>query len=65
MDLNYLLYRLQVERSRARAATTEAAREAHEELARGSEEQINGMSGKGFSVAAGSPALPIQATPGQ
>lgn len=33
MDLNYLFYRQQIERSRAEAANTEEARKAHEELA--------------------------------
>lgn len=33
MDLNYLLYRQQVERSRADAASCEAARAAHAQLA--------------------------------
>jgi hypothetical protein len=50
MDLNYLLYRQQVERSRARAATTDAARTAHEEMARGYEAQIDALSGNAFSV---------------
>jgi len=34
VDLNYLFLRQQVERSRAEAARHEAARDAHEELAR-------------------------------
>jgi hypothetical protein len=34
MDLNYLFLRQQVERSRAEAARHDAARSAHEELAR-------------------------------
>jgi hypothetical protein len=52
MDLNYLLLRLQVERSRARAVATEAAREAHNALARNYEQQIGELAGNGFSVAA-------------
>ena len=34
MDLNYVFHRQQVERSRAEAAASKAAKEAHEELAR-------------------------------
>mgnify|MGYP000297667002 CR=1 FL=1 len=44
MDLNYLFHRQQVERSRAETADSEAARRAHEELARGYEEQIERLS---------------------
>jgi len=44
MDLNYLFHRQQVERSRAEAAESEAARKAHEELAREYEEQIKRLS---------------------
>lgn len=33
MDLNYLFHRQQVERSKASAADSEAARKSHEELA--------------------------------
>ena len=40
MDLNYLFLRQQVERSRARAARHEAARNAHEQLARFYEREI-------------------------
>ena len=50
MDLNYLLQRQQVERSRAQAATTEPARQAHEELARKYEEQIHELTGDEFSL---------------
>lgn len=49
MDLNYLFHRQQVERSRAKTATTEEAREAHEELARQYEEQIERLAGAEFS----------------
>ncbi len=49
MDLNYFLYRQQVERSRADAADNDAAREAHEELARKYEEQIERATGGEFS----------------
>lgn len=52
MDLNYLFYRQQVERSRAEGASTEAARRAHEELARKYEEQIETLAGSEFSVTA-------------
>ena len=40
MDLNYVFLRQQVERSRAAAAVNNAAREAHEELARSYERAI-------------------------
>ena len=40
MDLNYLLLRQQVERSRAKSAESEAARKIHEELAKQYERQI-------------------------
>ena len=52
MDLNYLLHRQQVERSLAEAAPSEAARKAHQELARQYEEQIEALSGDMFSIAA-------------
>lgn len=52
MDLNYLLHRQQVERSLAEAAPSEAARKAHQELARHYEEQIEALSGDMFSIAA-------------
>lgn len=48
MDLNYLLHRQQVERSRAKTALTDAARKAHEELARGYERQIELWTGDDF-----------------
>ena len=53
MDLNYLFHRQQVERSRAEAAATEAAREAHEELARIYEEQIKQLTGEEFNLPPG------------
>ena len=52
MDLNYLYHRQQVERSRAAAAANEEAREAHEELARQYEEQIERVTGAAFSFPA-------------
>jgi hypothetical protein len=45
MDLNYVFLRQQVERSLAEAADSAAAREAHEELARAYEKQIERKSG--------------------
>lgn len=45
MDLNYVFLRQQVERSLAEAADSTAAREAHEELARAYEKQIERKSG--------------------
>ena len=40
MDINYLLYRQQVERSRAKAATSATSRKIHEQLAGEYERQI-------------------------
>lgn len=40
MDLNYLFHRQQVERSNASSANSEAAREAHDELAKLYEDEI-------------------------
>jgi hypothetical protein len=57
MDLNYLLHRQQVERSRAETASTEAARKAHEELARQYEGQIEALTGSALS-------FPVQAPVG-
>jgi hypothetical protein len=45
MDLNYLFARQQMERSLARSATSPAAREAHEEMARRYELEIERKSG--------------------
>ena len=45
MDLNYVFLRQQVERSLAKTADSPAAREAHEELARAYEKQIEHKSG--------------------
>jgi hypothetical protein len=45
MDLNYVFLRQQVERSRANASATDAARKAHEELARAYELAIEYKSG--------------------
>lgn len=45
MDLNYVFLRQQVERSMAKAARNEAARSAHEELARAYELAIERKSG--------------------
>ncbi|HEX6783401.1 MAG TPA: hypothetical protein VF098_01930 [Sphingomicrobium sp.] len=45
MDLNYVFLRQQVERSLARASESEEARQAHEELARAYELQIERKSG--------------------
>jgi hypothetical protein len=44
VDLNYLFHRQQVERSRAKAAASEAARRSHEELAKKYEQQIERLS---------------------
>jgi hypothetical protein len=45
MDLNYVFLRQQVERSMAKAARNDAARSAHEELARAYEQAIERKSG--------------------
>ncbi|HEY1146285.1 MAG TPA: hypothetical protein VGE84_08095 [Allosphingosinicella sp.] len=52
MDLNYLLHRQQVERARAEAASSEAARKAHQELAQQYEGQIEALTGTMFTIAA-------------
>lgn len=49
MDLNYLFHRQQVERSRSEAAASDAARQAHEDLARKYEEQIEQLTAAEFS----------------
>ena len=58
MDLNYLLHRQQVERSRAEAASSDAARKAHQGLARHYEEQIEALTGTMFSIAAEGESAP-------
>ncbi|MEP7129947.1 MAG: hypothetical protein ABI770_02335 [Sphingomicrobium sp.] len=55
-DLNYLFRRQQIERSRAKTASSRAARIAHEELAAAYEEQINRATADGFILPANSPA---------
>lgn len=50
MDLNYLLFRQQVERSRARESASDAARKAHERLAAAYEQQIEQSTADGFAV---------------
>lgn len=52
MDLNYLLYRQQVERSMAAAATSEAARKTHEEMAKSYEQRIEQLTAEAFSIPA-------------
>ena len=54
MDLNYLLFRQQVERSRAKVSESDAAREAHEELAAAYEQRIQQSTADGFTL--GEPA---------
>lgn len=46
MDLNYLFYRQQIERSRADAASNDAVRKVHEELAIEYERQIRQAAGR-------------------
>ena len=52
MDLNYLFYRQQVERSRAAMAASEAARRAHEGMAKIYEERIVRATGNRITFAA-------------
>jgi len=61
MDLNYLLHRQQVERSRAEAAHSEEARVRHEQLARCYEVQIDEATSDEFRIAPESP--PTSASP--
>jgi hypothetical protein len=49
-DLNYLFLRQQVERSRAAAATNEAARNAHQQLARCYERYIEDLTAESFAI---------------
>ena len=49
MDLNYLFHRQQVERTRAGAAKSQEARDAHEALARKYELQIEQLTGEEFT----------------
>ena len=60
MDLNYLFYRQQVERSRAATAATGAARDGHEELARKYEERIGQLTGEAFSFPAERADAPLR-----
>lgn len=50
VDINYLLYRQQVERSMAAAASNEAARKIHEEMARKYEQRIEQLTADVFSI---------------
>ena len=50
MDINYLLYRQQVERSMAAAASNLAARKIHEEMARKYEQRIEQLTAEAFSI---------------
>ena len=50
MDLNYLFYRQQIERSRADSATSSEARKAHEGLASGYETKISEAAAFGQSA---------------
>ena len=45
MDLNYLFYRQQIERSMAMAASSGAVRRIHEQLARAYEDRIHSCTG--------------------
>ena len=51
MDLNYLFFRQQVERSRAKESASDAARQAHEQLAAAYEQQIDEWTAETFTVA--------------
>ena len=48
IDLNYLFYQQQVERSRAEGAMTIEARKGHRQLARMYEEQIEQLTGRHY-----------------
>lgn len=52
MDLNYLFHRQQVERTRAEAADSDEARQAHEQLAQRYEERINRATDGAFTFPA-------------
>lgn len=60
MDLNYLLHRQQVERSRAETASSEVARKAHEELALHYEEQIEALTGQMFTIVASEKSASVE-----
>jgi hypothetical protein len=49
LDLNYLFHRQQVERTRADGADSEAARAAHDGLARQYEQRIEELTGRRIS----------------
>jgi len=50
-DLNYLLFRQQIERSRATSAASAAARNAHRDLAERYEQRIERLTGGGIRFA--------------
>ena len=60
MDLNYLFLRQQMERSRAEAATSPAARAAHEEMARQYELEIERVTGGKILFPWHRPSAPIE-----
>jgi hypothetical protein len=62
MDLNYLMHRQQVERSRAASATSEEARRAHLVLACEYERQIERLSGGRILFPGASADCPPSAT---
>lgn len=57
MDLNYVFLRQQVERTRANASANSAAREAHEEMARQYELEIERQSGGRIAFPEHRPAM--------
>jgi hypothetical protein len=57
MDINYLLYREQIERERAERAACEEARAAHSELAQNYREQVEGHRRSAFEAAGIAPQL--------
>ena len=59
MDINYLFHRQQAERSRANAATSEAARKIHEQLASQYERMIEDATG-GRVTFVGTRRAPLQ-----
>ena len=63
LDLNYLLFRQQVERSRAEAAASNAVREAHMQLARSYEQRIDAVTAESFAIARWIPACASERRP--
>jgi hypothetical protein len=63
MDLNYLFHRQQIERSRAAAASSEEARQAHLDLASRYEQRIEELSGGRISFHHSASQIPPEQIP--